>query len=337
MISAADILAGKRLAISRFLTEIENDTPEGRKLMNALFSCTGKAYFIGVTGAPGTGKSSLVNELVQYIRNQTDWRIAILAVDPSSPFSGGALLGDRIRMRDLYGDERIFIRSMASRGALGGLAVRTTAVASALDASGFDVIIIETVGAGQSEVDITRLADTVLVVEAPGLGDDIQAIKAGILEIADIFVVNKADQAGADNAVRALESMLQLSANGNHKIADLHHGFVEKLNIPNVLPETDPDDCWQVPVIKTSTTAHMGIDLLFNAMMEHRSYLEKSGLLKSKGEQRALAEFQLMLSKALLDRWQAAVDTDKFQNGVRKLLEREISPQELADQFVKLG
>lgn len=337
MISAADILAGKRLAISRFLTEIENDTPEGRYLMNALFSYTGKAYFVGVTGAPGTGKSSLVNELVQYIRNHTDWRIAILAVDPSSPFSGGALLGDRIRMRDLYGDERIFIRSMASRGALGGLAAGTTAVASALDASGFDVIIIETVGAGQSEVDITRLADTVLVVEAPGLGDDIQAIKAGILEIADIFVVNKADQAGADNAVRALESMLQLSTHGNHTIADLHHGFVKNFNIPDVLPEADPDDCWDVPVIKTSSIEHMGIDVLFDAMLEHRRYLEKNGLLKSKGEQRALAEFQLMLSKALLERWNASINTIEFQKGVKKLLEREISPQELADQFVKFG
>ena len=335
MITVTDIQAGKRLAISRFLTEIENDTPEGRELMNALFSCTGKAYYVGITGAPGTGKSSLVNELVQHIRKNTEWRIAILAVDPSSPFSGGALLGDRIRMRDLYGDEQIFIRSMASRGALGGLAVRTTAVAAALDASGFDIILIETVGAGQSEVDITRLADTVLVVEAPGLGDDIQAIKAGILEIADIFVVNKADQAGADNAVRALESMLQLSSNSHNTVADMHHGFIEAIHPVDENQEVERNDDWKIPVVKTSATERIGIEQLFSSMMNHRDYLIKTGLLKTKGEQRVLAELQLMISKTLFDHWRASIDEALLNKGIKKLLERGISPQELADRFVK--
>ena len=199
MISSDAIRRGDRLAISRFLTEVENNTEIGRVLMEQLFPLTGRAYLLGITGAPGTGKSSLVNELVVHMRKTLKLRMAIVAVDPTSPFSGGALLGDRIRMHDLYGDEGVFIRSMASRGAIGGLALRTAAVVSALDAAGFELIIIETVGAGQTEVDISRLAHTVVVVEAPGLGDEIQAIKAGILEIADILVVNKADLPGADN------------------------------------------------------------------------------------------------------------------------------------------
>jgi LAO/AO transport system kinase len=336
MISTADIRAGKRLAISRFLTEIENDTSDGRALMNALFSYTGKAYYLGVTGAPGTGKSSLVNELVQYLRTHTNWRIAILAVDPSSPFSGGALLGDRIRMRDLYGDDHVFIRSMASRGALGGLALRTAAVASALDACGFDLILIETVGAGQSEVDITRLADTVLVVEAPGLGDDIQAIKAGILEIADIFVVNKADQSGTDNAVRALEAMLQLSSNPHHQMANLHHGFTENLSVP-VNKNFEGSTVWEVPVVKTSTTEKEGIDTLYEKIMAHRQYLMNCGLLKTKNEQRILTELYLLVTNALFEQWRTSIDQNVLNNGVTQLLNREISPQELTEQFVKSG
>ncbi len=176
---------------------------------------------IGITGAPGTGKSSLVNQLALHYRRQ-EKRVAIVAIDPSSPFTGGAVLGDRVRMRDLAGDAGVFIRSMASRGSLGGLAQATAGVVQVFDAAGFDVVLIETVGAGQSEVDIARLAHTTLVVEAPGLGDDIQAIKAGILEIADILVINKADRPGADSAERALRSMLDLA----HPVAKvfMHHG-----------------------------------------------------------------------------------------------------------------
>jgi len=179
------ILAGDRLALSRTLTQVENNTVEGRQALNQLFPHTGRAHLVGVTGAPGTGKSSLVNRLAYYYRHppegETARRIAIIAIDPSSPFTGGAILGDRVRMRDLAGDTGVFIRSMASRGSLGGLASTTAAVAEVFDAAGYEVILIETVGAGQGEVDIARLAHTTLVVEAPGLGDDIQAIKAGIL------------------------------------------------------------------------------------------------------------------------------------------------------------
>jgi LAO/AO transport system kinase len=205
------ILEGNRLSLSRLLTQVENNSPAGRAALAELFPHTGKAHLIGVTGAPGTGKSSLVNQLTLYYRKQKNKKVAIIAVDPSSPFTGGAVLGDRVRMRDLSGDNGVFIRSMASRGSVGGLAHTTAALVQVFDAAGYDIIIIETVGAGQSEVDIARLAHTTIVVEAPGLGDEIQAIKAGILEIADVLVVNKADRPGVENTERALRSTLELA------------------------------------------------------------------------------------------------------------------------------
>ncbi len=208
------VLAGERLALARLLTQVENDTPLGRNAQAALFPRTGRAHLVGITGAPGTGKSSLVNQVARLFRHPpggaAPCKVAIVAVDPSSPFTGGALLGDRVRMRDLAGDPGIFIRSMAARGALGGLARATAALAQVFDAAGYEIILIETVGAGQNEVDIAGLAHTTLVVDAPGLGDDIQASKAGILEIADILVINKADRPGLENTQRALRSMLEL-------------------------------------------------------------------------------------------------------------------------------
>ena len=239
MIDITPILSGKRLALSRLLTQIENDTAEGGEALNKLFPHTGKAHLIGVTGAPGTGKSSLVNRLAYFYRHppedQQSKRVAVVAVDPSSPFTGGAVLGDRVRMKDLAGDPGVFIRSMASRGSLGGLAKATAGIVQAFDAAGFEVILIETVGAGQAEVDIARLAHTTLVIEAPGLGDDIQAIKAGILEIADILVINKADRPGVENTERALKGMLNLA----HPVQRVfqHHG-----QLMEAQPAVSPDD-----------------------------------------------------------------------------------------------
>lgn len=210
---AAAVLAGDRLSLARLLTQVENDTSRGRLALDQLFPYAGRAHLVGVTGSPGVGKSSLVNRIAQVLRRPGDGkfhRVGIVAIDPTSPFTGGALLGDRVRMRDLAGDPEVFIRSMASRGALGGLARQTFGVVQVLDAAGYDVILIETVGAGQAEVDIARLAHTTVVVEAPGMGDDIQAIKAGILEIADILVINKADRPGVESTEHSLRDMLEM-------------------------------------------------------------------------------------------------------------------------------
>jgi LAO/AO transport system kinase len=332
MISLEAIKQGDRLAISRFLSAVENDSQEGRDLMNALFALTGQAYIVGVTGAPGTGKSSLVNELVWHIRKTMNLRIAVIAVDPSSPFSGGALLGDRIRMRDLYGDSDVFIRSVASRGSLGGLAARTSAMVSAFDAAGFELIMIETVGAGQSEVDIAKLAHTVLVVEAPGLGDDIQAIKAGILEIADILVVNKADQPGVENSVRALEAMLSLRKKQQFSITDLHHSW-QNIAVPieeDLSNQETEENYWQPPILKTIALQRNGIADLCDAVFRHKAFLLKSGVYRIKDGIRLQVEFQNALMQVLLDQWQDAADKQMLQQGLKDLLTREISPQALA-------
>src|SRR5512143_568051 len=238
------VLDGDRFALARLLTQVENLTTEGRLALAALFPHSGKAHLIGVTGAPGTGKSTLVNRLALHYRGQHK-RVAVVAVDPSSPFSGGAVLGDRVRMRDLSGDPGVFIRSMASRGSLGGLARATASVVQVFDAAGFEVILIETVGAGQAEVDIARLAHTTLVVEAPGLGDDIQAIKAGILEIADILVINKADRPGVETTERALRSMLQLAHPTHRELR--HHRSLETVENPR---GEDQAKAWETPIVK---------------------------------------------------------------------------------------
>src|SRR5512147_3215090 len=229
MSSTESVLQGNRLALARLLTQVENDSPEGRLALAELFPHTGKAHLIGVTGAPGTGKSSLVNQLALHYRKNGNKKVAIIAVDPSSPFTGGAVLGDRVRMRDLSGDPGIFIRSMASRGSLGGIAQKTAALVQVFDAAGYGIILIETVGAGQSEVDVARLAHTTVVVEAPGLGDDIQAIKAGILEIADVLVINKADRPGVENTERALRTTLELAHPTQHVFR--HHGQSLPVNV----------------------------------------------------------------------------------------------------------
>ena len=196
------ILQWDQLTLARIITQMENDTADGHRMLDELFPYTGRAHVIGITGPSGAGKSTLVNSLVKLLCERIkETRIGVIAVDPTSPFTGGALLGDRVRMRDISNDEQVFVRSMATRGALGGLTRTVPAVVQIMDAAGYDPIMVETVGAGQAEVEIARLAHTTLVVEAPGLGDDIQTIKAGILEIADILVINKADMPGVENAV----------------------------------------------------------------------------------------------------------------------------------------
>ena len=328
------VLAGDRLSLARALTHVENDTPEGQAVLSALFPHTGRAHLVGITGAPGTGKSSLVNQLALHYRRQ-EKRVAIVAIDPSSPFTGGAVLGDRVRMRDLAGDAGVFIRSMASRGSLGGLAQATAGVVQVFDAAGFDVVLVETVGAGQSEVDIARLAHTTLVVEAPGLGDDIQAIKAGILEIADILVINKADRPGADSTERALRSMLDLA----HPVAKvfMHHGT------PIVPPifgvqnggVSEGQGGWIPLIRRTVATEGVGMAELIESIRDHAEHLRHSGDWARRERSRLSAEFDLFIQNTLVERFRASLP----ENGMSQMLDliqsRTLSPREAAVKLME--
>jgi LAO/AO transport system kinase len=336
MILSQDVLAGNRLALARLLTHIENETPDGRAALNEIFAKTGHAHLIGVTGAPGTGKSTLVNQLAHYYRNPPDGlvpkQVAIVAVDPSSPFSGGAVLGDRVRMRDLAGDPGVFIRSMASRGSLGGLATATSGVVQAFDAAGYEVILIETVGAGQAEVDIARLAHTTLVVEAPGLGDDIQAIKAGILEIADILVINKADRSGVENTEQALRGMLSLA----HPVERIfyHHGHMEEVAPLQAEPPSD-QEIWIAPIQRTVATEGIGIDELIDQIDRHQAYLQQSGGWKQRELARLQSELNNLIQIKLTHQWRRRLTPQEYQNTLEQLIQRRISPREAADQLIK--
>lgn len=312
------VTSGNRLALSRLLSEVENDTQTGRTALDRLFVRAGRAHLVGVTGAPGTGKSSLVSCLAKHIRSERGKSVAIVAVDPSSPFTGGAILGDRVRMRDLAGDPGVFIRSMASRGALGGLARATAGVVQVLDAAGFDFILIETVGAGQSEVDIARLAHTTLVIEAPGLGDDIQAIKAGILEIADILVINKADLPGAENTERALRANLDLG----YSPRVLH-------NSTHMAPSNDEEEVargWVPPVLKTIATQSIGMADLLTSIEAHRVHLQVTGLWQQRDRERLQAEVTHLLQNSLMQRWQQRMSEEKYQAILEQVFARNISP-----------
>ncbi len=329
---AEDVLAGNRYALSRVLTLIENDAPEGQEALRALFPHTGRAHLIGVTGAPGTGKSSLVNRMAYYYRHPPEGepkRVAVVAVDPSSPFTGGAILGDRIRMRDLAGDPGVFIRSMASRGALGGLARTTAGVVQALDAAGFDIIFIETVGAGQAEVDIARLAHTTLVVEAPGLGDDVQAIKAGILEIADILVVNKADRPGAMATLRALTEMLKLAHPSQETI--MHHG--QRMTVATGVRKTDAP-LWVPPVVKTVAIDNQGMDTLAQAIARHRAHLEETGEWQVRDRVRLQTELENMLREALMQRWRSHVAEETYRRILEAVFTRRLAPTDAVAQLL---
>ena len=259
---AEEIRAGDPRALARAITAVESRAPESRELLRLLFPHSGRASIIGLTGAPGSGKSTLADQLAHEFRQQGR-SVGIVAVDPSSPFSGGAILGDRIRMQRHHADRGIYIRSMATRGALGGLAAATAEVARLLDASGRDAVLIETVGVGQDEIDIARLADMTLVVLVPGMGDDVQSIKAGIMEIADIFVINKCDRDGAaelERSIRALQATATLSAPGDSTAAFLGGSG------------------WVPPVIKTVASEGRGIVELATAIAEFQAHLQKTEL-----------------------------------------------------------
>ncbi|MGD8815026.1 MAG: methylmalonyl Co-A mutase-associated GTPase MeaB [Anaerolineales bacterium] len=331
MKSVERVLKGDRLALARLLTQIENEEPDGLEALSALYPHTGHAHRIGITGAPGTGKSSLVNRLALHLRHN-GWSgkgeaeaktVAIVAVDPSSPFSGGAFLGDRIRMRDLYGDPGIFIRSMASRGALGGLALATVDMVEALDAAGFDAIIIETVGAGQAEVDIARMAHTVVVVDAPGLGDDVQAIKAGILEIADILVVNKADLPGAENTLRALKLVLELANTS------------QRSNPKTTTAEAENGPVWLPPVLPTVAIQGDGVAELAQAIHKHREHLDLSGEYAARERARVRSEMEDLLRHQLLAGFLDRQKQGGFESALEAVLAKKKAPRQAVRELIE--
>ena len=327
------VLVGRRRAVARVISLVEDAQrrSEAQTLLAALHPYTGRAHIVGVTGPPGSGKSTLVNALVLHLRQTAadqdqPPKVAIIAVDPTSPFSGGAILGDRIRMRDLSGDRGIFIRSMASRGNLGGLAWATADAVKVLDAAGYDVVIVETVGAGQAEVDIARTAHTTIVVEVPGLGDDVQAIKAGILEIADVFAVNKADHEGADHAVMALRMMLDLDTGGTHTV--MHHGRLMEVidQVTRSGSGSQAQDGWQPPIHKTVATRREGIAELAGSVRAHRAYLERSGTLAWRERERAAAELETIVQQESLRRVLAHTDRTHLASLIDQIVQRQLDP-----------
>jgi len=305
----ARLLGGDRRALARVVTLIENGAPETRAILAELHAHGGRAHIVGFTGSPGAGKSTLVTQLARELRRR-NLRLAVVAVDPTSPFTGGAILGDRIRMQELAGDPNVFIRSMASRGNLGGLAAATRDVVRALDAAGFDLVIIETVGAGQAEVEIVRAAQTVVVVTVPGMGDDIQAIKAGILEIADIFVVNKADRPGADQTVAELRMLLSLDAQHNER-------------------------AWRVPILKTSAATGEGVAELADKLAAHLASLKETGQLASRSGRQARSEMLALLHQALLERIAATISADEWNRLIDEVVEREKDPYTAAAELAR--
>jgi len=302
---AKELLAGNRLALSRAITAIENEYDEATEIMRELYPHTGHAYVLGITGPPGAGKSTMTEKIAKAYRDQGK-TVGIIAVDPTSPFTGGAILGDRIRMNSLTLDEGVFIRSMGTRGSLGGLSHKTADAVKALDAFGKDIIIVETVGVGQSEVDIVKAADTTVVVLIPGMGDDIQAIKAGILEIGDLFTVNKSDLDGADKLVKEINMMLDLDS-----------------------LMTD----WRPPISKVVASRGEGIDLLLADVAKHRSYIEGNGELNRRRTQRAKDELLDILSAGIEKRIKEHTE-GRMEGFVESLKKRETDPYSLVSDLM---
>ena len=308
------LLSGDRRALARMVTLIENEAPQARRYLAELHQNAGRAHIIGVTGAPGAGKSTLVTRLVRELRRR-DRKIGVVAVDPSSPFTGGAILGDRIRMMELAGDPNVFIRSMASRGSLGGLSASTRDVVRAMDAAGYNPIIIETIGTGQAEVEVMRAAQSVLVVTAPGMGDEVQAIKAGILEIADIFVVSKADKPGADQTVAELAMLLSLDPHRRHH--DKSKSY------------------WRIPVLKTSAIKDQGINQLVDAIEQHYQYLVESSMLAHRAQRQVRSEVESLVLHAVILALRAEVTEAEWQKLVEDITTRERDPYGVAIELQK--
>ncbi|MEO6258765.1 MAG: methylmalonyl Co-A mutase-associated GTPase MeaB [Thermoanaerobaculia bacterium] len=303
----SSVLSGRYRALARAISLVEREDPEVERMLARLYPSTGKARIIGITGSPGAGKSTLVASLTRHYRKQGK-RVGIIAVDPTSPFTGGAILGDRIRMADLYTDRGVFIRSMATRGFMGGLARATNDVVDLLDAAGFDLVIVETVGVGQDEVEVIRTVQTNVVVLVPGMGDDIQAIKAGIMEIGDVFVVNKADRPGAEKTVTEITMMMSLVE---------EHGD------------------WIPPIVKTVASKGQGVEELDAAMATHLTYLQTSGELTRRNRERVRIRIETMIKERFFGRLiGGAVSNDEYQALLDEVLDKRDNPHEAAERML---
>jgi len=308
---ARGVLSGDRRSIARAITTIENNTAEASRLIASVYPHIGKAHIVGLTGPGGSGKSTLIEKMVREYRRRGK-TVGVVAVDPTSPFTGGAFLGDRIRMQELSTDPGVFIRSMATRHYPGGIAKATKDAVNVLDAAGKDIIIVETVGAGQSEVEIIKVAQTIVVIHAPGLGDEIQAIKAGLMEIADVFVVNKADRENVDKSVMDIQAMLQL----NNK-----------------------EKAWKTPILKTAALTGEGVPQLIEKLEEHRRFLEGG-----KERKRSLLKAEAELIEAIKEKVASSIIDDlkkegKFEEFLQKILVKEMDPASIAEKLLqqKLG
>ncbi len=300
------VLAGDRRCIARAITIIENNTAETQKLIASIYPHTGKAHIIGITGPGGSGKSTLIEKIIRKYR-QRGKTVGVIAVDPTSPFTGGAFLGDRIRMQELSTDQGVFIRSMATRNYMGGIAKATKDAVKVFDAAGKDIVIVETVGAGQSEVEIIKVAQTTVVVYAPGLGDEIQAIKAGMMEIADIFVVNKADRENADKAVMDIQAIMQL----NNKVK-----------------------AWKPLVLKTVALTGGGVPQLIEKIEEHKHFLERE-LERKRSREKAEAELiEVIKEKVATSIIEDLKKEEKFEELLQKILEKKIDPASAAEKLL---
>ncbi|MEO0020631.1 MAG: methylmalonyl Co-A mutase-associated GTPase MeaB [candidate division WOR-3 bacterium] len=299
---------GDRRACGQVISLVENESARAKLILNKLYPQMGRAYRVGVTGPPGAGKSTLVEKLARQLR-EYNYRVGIVAVDPSSPFSGGAVLGDRVRMAALFTDPGVYIRSMATRGSLGGLARRTREVCDILDAFGSDYILIETVGVGQMELDIAEAADSTVVVLVPESGDSIQALKAGLMEIGEIFCVNKCDRDGADRMVLEIQTMLELRPK---------------------------NDSWIPPVVKTAAISGLGIEELYERISAHRRYLETSSILEERRRRAVRAEIERRLSEKLQSwLWRRDGFKERVEELVEAVMSRRISPYEAVDLLFK--